>query len=95
MHRWSNYGASLQENQVRQVFAKRCFPNFVCAFAARCSLNVEVWQRNEQEPDNPKVWFYRHYGPGDTIDFASIAVQIKIGEFYRGLEFDEGELEDE
>lgn len=56
---------------------------------------VEVWQRHEQEPDNPKAWPYRHYGSGDTIYLASIAVQIEIGEFYRGLEFDEGELEDE
>ena len=42
---------------------------------------VEIWQRNEQEPDNPKGWSYRHYGPGDTRDFASIAVKIEIGEF--------------
>jgi len=56
--------------------------------------HVEVWQRNELEPDNPNTWLYRHYGVGDTVDLASIAVQIEIGEFYRGLEFDEGELED-
>ncbi len=54
---------------------------------------VEVWQRQEQEPDNLKAWSYRHYRPGDMINFASIAVQIEIGEFYRGLEFDEGEDE--
>jgi Uma2 family endonuclease len=54
---------------------------------------VEVWQRNEQEPDNPKAWLYRHYEPGDTVEFASIAVKIEIGEFYRGLAFDEGEDE--
>ncbi len=56
---------------------------------------VEVWQSSEQEPDNPKAWLYRHYGTGDTVEFVSIAVHIEIGEFYRGLEFDEGELEDE
>jgi hypothetical protein len=56
--------------------------------------HVEVWQRNELEPDNPNAWLYRHYGVGDTVDLASIAVQIEMGEFYRGLEFDEGELED-
>ncbi len=56
---------------------------------------VEVWQRNEREPDNPEVWSYRHYEPDDIIDISSIAVQIEIGEFYRGLEFDEGEFEDE
>lgn len=57
--------------------------------------HVEVWQRNEQEPDNPKAWLYRHYGVGDMVDFASIAVQIEIEEFYRGLAFDEGDFEDE
>jgi hypothetical protein len=55
---------------------------------------VEVWQRNEQELDNPKGWSYRHYGPGDTIAFPSIMVQMEIGQFYRGLEFDEGEDEE-
>ncbi len=58
-------------------------------------FTVEVWQRNEQEPDNPHVWFFRHYGPGDTIDLSSITVHIEIGEFYRGLEFNEGEFEEE
>jgi Uma2 family endonuclease len=57
--------------------------------------HVEVWQRNEQEPDNPKAWLYRHYGVGDRVDLASIGVKIEIGEFYRGLEFDEGDFEDE
>lgn len=34
-------------------------------------------------------------GPGKTVEFASIAVRIEIGEFYHGLEFDEDEEEDE
>ena len=52
---------------------------------------VEVWQRNEQDPNNPKAWHYRHYGPGDTVHLASIAVQIEVAEFYRGLVFDDEE----
>ncbi|GER86316.1 hypothetical protein KDW_04780 [Dictyobacter vulcani] len=52
---------------------------------------VEVWQRNEQYPNNPKAWLYRHYGPGDTVDLVSIAVHIEVGAWYRGLVFDDEE----
>ena len=55
---------------------------------------VEIWQRNEREPDNAQAWSYRHYRPGDTIDLASIAVRIEIGELYQGLELDEGDIEE-
>lgn len=53
---------------------------------------VEVWQRNEQDPFNPKTGPYRHYGPGDTIDLVSIDVHIEVAAWYRGLVFNgEGE----
>jgi Uma2 family endonuclease len=52
---------------------------------------VEVWQRNEQDPNNPKAWHYRHYGPGDTVHLVSIDLQIEVAEFYRGLAFDDEE----
>jgi len=52
---------------------------------------VEVWQRNEQIPTNPKAWLYRHYGPGETVDLLSIDIQIELAEFYRGLVFDDEE----
>ncbi len=54
---------------------------------------VEVWQRNEHDPDNLKAWLYRHYGPDETITLVSINVQIEVTELYRGLvfaEYDEG-----
>jgi Uma2 family endonuclease len=50
---------------------------------------VEVWQRNEQNPHNSKIWLYRHYGPSDTIDLLSIDAHIAVSELYRGLQFDE------
>jgi hypothetical protein len=52
---------------------------------------VEIWQRNDQDPDNPKAWIYHHYEPGDTVVLASINVQVDIGAFYRGLSFDDEE----
>jgi Uma2 family endonuclease len=52
---------------------------------------VEVWQRNEQDPNNPKAWLYRHYGPDDTVDLVSIDVHIEVGAWYRGLVFDDEE----
>lgn len=56
---------------------------------------VEIWQRNEHDPDNSKAWQYRHYGPGEVIELASIDMQIAIEEFYRGLVFDDTKPEDE
>ena len=57
--------------------------------------HVEIWQRNEQEPDNPKAWLYRHYEAGDTIDLISIGVSISMDDLYQNLHFIENELEDE
>ncbi len=54
---------------------------------------VEVWQRNEQDPKNPKAWLYRHYGPSDTVHLVSIDIQIEIAVLYRGLIFNDGEEE--
>jgi Uma2 family endonuclease len=56
--------------------------------------HVEVWQRNEQEPDDPKAWLYRHYEAGDTIELVSIGVHISIDDLYQDLNFIEDELED-
>lgn len=50
-----------------------------------------LWQRNEQDPDNPKAWHYRHYGPDDIVRLVSIDLQSGIAEFYRGLVFDDEE----
>ena len=50
---------------------------------------VEVWQRNEQNPHNSKIWLYRHYGPDDTIVLLSIDIHIAVTELYRGLQFDD------
>jgi len=52
---------------------------------------VEVWQRNEEDPNNPKAWHYRHYGPGDTVHLVSLDLQIEVAAFYRGLVFDDEE----
>lgn len=45
---------------------------------------VEVWQRDDADTAR---WNYRHYGPGETVTFASIGVQVEIEDFYRGLDF--------
>ncbi len=52
---------------------------------------VQVWQRDEQDPT---FWRYRHYGPGETVEFASIDIHFGIEELYQGLTFATGE-EDE
>lgn len=88
-------GTEVRDRGIKMKAYQQCPTIQEIVLVSQFAQYVEVWQRNEQEPDNPKGWSYRHYGPGDTINFSSIAVQIAIGEFYRGLEFDEGEFEDE
>lgn len=53
---------------------------------------IEVWQRDQQ---NVEQWNYRHYGPGETVEFASLDVHFEINELYRGLTFATGEDEDD
>ena len=55
---------------------------------------VEVWQRDE-ESSSVGSWSYRHYNPGEIMHFASIRIDVEIGEFYRGLDFEEDEDEEE
>lgn len=54
---------------------------------------VEVWQRNEHDPNNPKAWLYRHYGYGDTVDLMSSDMHFEVAVLYRGLAFDDEEEE--
>lgn len=86
-------GTEVRDRGIKLKAYQQCPTIQEIVLVSQFARYVEVWQRNEREPDNPKAWSYRHYGPGDMIDFASITVQIEIGEFYRGLEFDEGEEE--
>lgn len=86
-------GTEVRDRGIKSKAYQQCPTIQEIVLVSQFAQYVEIWQRNEQEPDNLKVWSYRHYGPGDTIDFASIVVKIEIGEFYRGLEFDEGEDE--
>ncbi len=45
---------------------------------------VEIWQRDKQ---NVEMWHYRHYVPGETVEFASIDFHGAIEDLYRGLDF--------
>ncbi len=56
---------------------------------------IEVWQRNEELPDNPKAWHYRHYGPGEIVDLISLNIQLTMAEIYQDLNFAADEEEDD
>ena len=88
-------GTEVRDRGIKMKAYQQCLTIQEIVLVSQFAQYVEIWQRNEQEPDNPKAWSYRHYRPGETIAFVSIAVQIEIGEFYRGLEFDEGDIQDE
>lgn len=88
-------GTEVRDRGMKLKAYQQCPTIQEIVLVSQFAQHVEVWQRNEQEPDDPKAWLYHHYGVGDTVNLASISVQIEIGEFYRGLEFDEGDFEDE
>jgi Uma2 family endonuclease len=56
---------------------------------------VEIWQRHEADPENPKVWHYRHYGPDELVELMSLNTHIDMATIYRTIVFDEGKLEEE
>jgi Uma2 family endonuclease len=56
---------------------------------------VEVWQRNEEHPENLKAWHYRHYGPDEIVELLSLDTQLAMAEIYEDLHFDEGQEEDD
>src|SRR5579885_746013 len=55
---------------------------------------VEVWQRNENQPDNPKAWRYRHYSAGEAVELTSLTIQISMEEIYLDVAFAEEDEEE-
>ncbi|MGH2478880.1 MAG: Uma2 family endonuclease [Ktedonobacteraceae bacterium] len=45
---------------------------------------VEVWQCSAEDAI---LWHYRQYGPGESVEFASIDVCAEIDRLYEGLDF--------
>lgn len=56
---------------------------------------VEVWQRDEEHPENPHAWHYRQYGPDETLELVSLNVQLTMAEIYQDLHFEEEEDDEE
>ncbi|HEY0753300.1 MAG TPA: Uma2 family endonuclease [Ktedonobacteraceae bacterium] len=56
---------------------------------------LKVWQRNTEDPENPRAWLYRHYSAGKAVELATLNMQIAMGEIYQDLEFEEDEEEDD
>jgi Uma2 family endonuclease len=55
---------------------------------------IEVWQRDENQPDNPKAWRYRHYGAGEAVELTSLNIQISMEEIYLDVAFAEEDEEE-
>jgi Uma2 family endonuclease len=51
---------------------------------------VEVYRRDEEDDEN---WQHLFYGPGSTVELASIDVPLIMEEIYKGINFDEPLLE--
>ena len=56
---------------------------------------VEIWQRNEEHPENPDAWLYRHYRAEQTVELASLNIQLTMAEIYQDLDFDDEEEDDD
>ncbi len=55
---------------------------------------IEVWQRDENQPDNPKAWRYRHYSAGEAVELTSLTIQISMEEIYLDVAFAEEDEEE-
>ena len=55
---------------------------------------VEVWQRNEDQPENPKAWLNRHYSSGEAVELISIDIRIPMEEIYLDVDFAEEDEEE-
>jgi hypothetical protein len=57
---------------------------------------VEVWQRNEEHPENSHAWFCHHYGSGKTVELAGLNIRLPMAEIYEDLDFpkDDDEYEE-
>lgn len=56
---------------------------------------VEIWRRNEERPDDPKAWQYRHYSEDETVELASLNIQLAMTEIYQDLNFEQAGESDE
>jgi Uma2 family endonuclease len=57
--------------------------------------HVEVWQRNEEDPENSKAWLYRRYGPDEMVELLSLGIELPMEVIYQNLNFEEDEEEDD
>ena len=53
---------------------------------------IQIWQRDEQDPAS---WHYRHYGPGEVVEFASVDIHVEIEELYLDVAFPMEPVEDD
>lgn len=88
-------GTEVRDRGIKMKAYQQCPSIQEVVLVSQFAQHVEVWQRNEQEPDNPRAWLYRHYESSDTIELISIGVRVSIDDLYRDLNFIEGEAEDE
>ena len=80
-------GTEVRDRGMKMSMYRQCPTIQEIVLVSQFAQYVEIWQRNEEEPDDPQAWSYQHYGPGETIDFVTIGVRIEIGEFLSRVEF--------
>lgn len=56
---------------------------------------VEVWQRDQEQPDNPAAWQCRIYRVDQAVKLASQGLQLEMSEIYRNINFELSEDDEE
>jgi Uma2 family endonuclease len=56
---------------------------------------VEVWQREQEQPDNPDTWQCRIYRVDQPVKLASLGLQLEMSEIYRNINFELSEDDEE
>jgi len=56
---------------------------------------VEVWQRDQEQPDNPDTWQCRIYRVDQPVKLASLGLQLEMSEIYRNINFELSEDDEE
>jgi len=74
---------------------QRCPTIQEIVLVSQFSPHVEVWQCNEEHPENLKAWLCRHYGPDEAVELLSLNIQVAMAEIYQELVFDDAEEENE
>lgn len=85
-------GTEARDRGVKFRVYQKCPTIQEIVLVSQYAPHVEIWQR---DPQNSEIWQSRLYGSGETIELASIDIQVEIEEWYQDLDFTVDEDEED